>query len=215
MVHYDVQLIGGVAPPGQGGRDADGGGKTLVATLPLLNALTGRGVHLVTVNDYLARRDCEWMGPSSSSRTDRGLHRPAPAEFGAAPGGLPLRHRLRHQQRVRLRLPPGQHGHASGSARAAQAPLCHRGRGGQRPHRRGADSVDHLRPHTQGRRARFEQLKPKVVQLVQKQRQAVAAITRPRKLGDGADKETVRNGGLAWFRAHAACPRRSPHQVPE
>src|SRR3989442_11118229 len=64
MVPYDVQLIGGVAlHQGKIAEMATGEGKTLVATLPLyLNALTGRGVHLVTVNDYLARRDSEWMG---------------------------------------------------------------------------------------------------------------------------------------------------------
>lgn len=65
MVHYDVQLIGGVVlHKGRIAEMATGEGKTLVATLPVyLNALTGRGVHLVTVNDYLARRDAEWMGP--------------------------------------------------------------------------------------------------------------------------------------------------------
>ncbi len=65
MVHYDVQLIGGVAlHQGKIAEMATGEGKTLVATLPVfLNALTGKGVHLVTVNDYLARRDSEWMGP--------------------------------------------------------------------------------------------------------------------------------------------------------
>lgn len=65
MVHYDVQLIGGVAlHKGRIAEMATGEGKTLVATLPVfLNAITGRGVHLVTVNDYLARRDAEWMGP--------------------------------------------------------------------------------------------------------------------------------------------------------
>ena len=64
MVHFDVQLIGGVVlHRGQIAEMATGEGKTLVATCPLyLNALTGRGVHLVTVNDYLARRDAEWMG---------------------------------------------------------------------------------------------------------------------------------------------------------
>ena len=65
MVHYDVQLIGGSVL--HGGKVAEmqtGEGKTLVATLPVyLNALTGNGVHVVTVNDYLAKRDSEWMGP--------------------------------------------------------------------------------------------------------------------------------------------------------
>jgi len=65
MVHYDVQLIGGIAMhQGKIAEMQTGEGKTLVATLPMfLNALAGRGVHLVTVNDYLARRDSEWMGP--------------------------------------------------------------------------------------------------------------------------------------------------------
>jgi preprotein translocase subunit SecA len=65
MVHYDVQLIGGVAlHEGKVAEMQTGEGKTLVATLPVyLNALAGKGVHLVTVNDYLARRDSEWMGP--------------------------------------------------------------------------------------------------------------------------------------------------------
>ncbi len=65
MIHYDVQLIGGtVLHQGKIAEMATGEGKTLVATLPVfLNALTGRGVHLVTVNDYLAKRDSEWMGP--------------------------------------------------------------------------------------------------------------------------------------------------------
>lgn len=65
MVHYDVQLIGGVAlHRGNIAEMATGEGKTLVATLPVfLNALSHRGVHLVTVNDYLAKRDSEWMGP--------------------------------------------------------------------------------------------------------------------------------------------------------
>ena len=65
MLHYDVQLIGGIVlHSGKIAEMATGEGKTLVATLPVyLNALAGRGVHLVTVNDYLARRDSEWMGP--------------------------------------------------------------------------------------------------------------------------------------------------------
>ena len=64
MVHYDVQLIGGIVlHSGKISEMSTGEGKTLVATLPIyLNALPGKGVHVVTVNDYLARRDSEWMG---------------------------------------------------------------------------------------------------------------------------------------------------------
>ncbi|MGY6562657.1 MAG: preprotein translocase subunit SecA [Luteibaculaceae bacterium] len=65
MVHYDVQLIGGYAlHKGKIAEMQTGEGKTLVSTLPVfLNALTGKGVHVITVNDYLAKRDAEWMGP--------------------------------------------------------------------------------------------------------------------------------------------------------
>ena len=65
MIHYDVQLFGGVVlHKGKIAEMATGEGKTLVATLPVfLNALTGNGVHVITVNDYLAKRDAEWMGP--------------------------------------------------------------------------------------------------------------------------------------------------------
>ncbi|MBQ0079980.1 MAG: preprotein translocase subunit SecA [Alistipes sp.] len=65
MIHYDVQLFGGVVlHKGRIAEMATGEGKTLVATLPVfLNALAGKGVHMVTVNDYLAKRDAEWMGP--------------------------------------------------------------------------------------------------------------------------------------------------------
>ncbi|MEI7782603.1 MAG: preprotein translocase subunit SecA, partial [Planctomycetota bacterium] len=65
MRHYDVQLIGGIVlHSGAIAEMITGEGKTLVATLPAyLNALEGKGVHVVTVNDYLARRDMEWMGP--------------------------------------------------------------------------------------------------------------------------------------------------------
>jgi preprotein translocase subunit SecA len=65
MRHFDVQMIGGIVlHEGKIAEMKTGEGKTLVATLPAyLNALTGQGVHIVTVNDYLARRDAEWMGP--------------------------------------------------------------------------------------------------------------------------------------------------------
>ena len=134
--HYDVQLIGGIVlHQGKIAEMRTGEGKTLVATLPLyLNALTGRGVHLVTVNDYLARRDARWMAPiyhalgltvgvlQMAARTENGRNAflvdlektlpargPAPAAPGPPRRSLPGRHHLRHQQRVRLRLPARQH----------------------------------------------------------------------------------------------------------
>ena len=111
MRHFDVQLIGGVVlHQGKIAEMKTGEGKTLVATLPVyLNALSGRGVHVVTVNDYLAKRDSEWMG---KLYTFLGLtvgvivH---DLDDAAAARGLRLRRHLRHQQRVRFRLPARQH----------------------------------------------------------------------------------------------------------
>ena len=112
MRHFDVQLIGGmVLHHGKIAEMRTGEGKTLVATLPVyLNALAGKGVHVVTVNDYLAQRDADWMG-----RIYRflgltvGVEPAADGPRGEA-GRLRRRHHLRHQQRVRLRLPARQHG---------------------------------------------------------------------------------------------------------
>ncbi len=87
MVPYDVQLIGGIVlHEGKIAEMATGEGKTLVATMPLyLNALTGKGVHLVTVNDYLARRDSEWMGQIFTlPRPHRRLHPERDAASGSA-----------------------------------------------------------------------------------------------------------------------------------
>ena len=110
MVPFDVQLIGGIAlHQGKIAEMATGEGKTLVATMPLyLNALTGKSVHLVTVNDYLARRDSQWMG---AVYRYLGLtvgciqNQMQPEERRAA---LRHGHHLRHEQRVRVRLPARQ-----------------------------------------------------------------------------------------------------------
>jgi hypothetical protein len=87
-----------------------GEGKTLAATLPsYLNALTGRGVHIVTVNDYLALRDSEWMGKIHQfSGFDGRLY---PERYGRlrAQGSIRVRHHIRNEQRVRLRLPARQY----------------------------------------------------------------------------------------------------------
>ena len=88
-----------------------GEGKTLTATLPVyLNALTGKGVHVVTVNDYLASRDAEWMGRLYNFLgLTVGVNLPQmPREEKQA--AYARRHHLRHQQRIRLRLPARQHG---------------------------------------------------------------------------------------------------------
>ena len=111
MRHFDVQLIGGmVLHRGTIAEMKTGEGKTLVATLPVyLNALTGKGVHVVTVNDYLAKRDSDWMGR---------IFRFLGLTVGVIQHDLDdrerqeayaRRHHLRDEQRVRLRLPPRQH----------------------------------------------------------------------------------------------------------
>ena len=99
MRHFDVQLMGGIVlHRGNIAEMVTGEGKTLVATLPAyLNALEGKGVHVVTVNDYLARRDMEWMGPLYMSL---GLTVGAiQSQHGNARAaeGLSVRHHLRHQ----------------------------------------------------------------------------------------------------------------------
>ena len=125
MRHFDVQLIGGVVlHQGKIAEMKTGEGKTLVATLPVyLNALSGRGVHVVTVNDYLAKRDSEWMG---KLYTFLGL------TVGVIVHDLDDRERreayarrrhLRHQQRVRLRLPARQHEVRPERLRAARTQL--------------------------------------------------------------------------------------------
>ena len=110
--HFDVQMIGGmVLHEGKISEMKTGEGKTLVATLPVyLNALTGRGVHVVTVNDYLAKRDAEWMGQ---------IYKFLGLTVGVIVHGLDDAERkkqydcdvtLRHQQRTRLRLSARQRG---------------------------------------------------------------------------------------------------------
>jgi hypothetical protein len=138
MVPYDVQLIGGVAlHRGKVAEMATGEGKTLVATMPVyLNALAGRGVHLVTVNTYLAQRDSEWMGTIyrylGLTVDCIDLHEPGSPERR---GCVQRRHHVRHEQRVRLRLPARQHGARPGAARAAAALLRDHRRGRLDPHR--------------------------------------------------------------------------------
>ena len=147
MRHFDVQLIGGVVlHQGKIAEMKTGEGKTLVATLPVyLNALSGRGVHVVTVNDYLAKRDSEWMGKLYAflgltvgvivHDLDDNQRREAYGsdvtygtnnEFGFD--------YLRDNMKFDLRR-----------LRAARPQLFHRGRGGLHPDRRSADPAHHQR----------------------------------------------------------------------
>ena len=166
MRHFDVQLMGGVVlHQGKIAEAKTGEGKTFYPTLAaVLNSMTGRGVHVVTVNDYLARRDPQWMGPvfhflgvsvgmithdasfvfePGYPTSDERLINLRPVERRR---GLRRRRHLRHEQRVRVRLPARQHGGRARPAGPARAQLRDRRRGGQHPHRRGADAADHQRP---------------------------------------------------------------------
>lgn len=126
-----VQIIGGIVL--HQGRIAEmktGEGKTLVATLPAyLNALEGKGVHVVTVNDYLAKRDMEWMGKLYSFlglTVGCVVHGISEAERQRCISGG---HHIRYKQRIRLRLPERQYGHIQGSDDAERTQLRHHRRG--------------------------------------------------------------------------------------
>ena len=187
MRHFDVQLMGGMVL--HGGNIAEmvtGEGKTLVATLAAyLNALDGQGVHVVTVNDYLARRDAEWMSPLFQRPGHDRRGDPVGDGLGRAAGDLRLRHHLRHQQRVRLRLPPRQHEADQGAAVAGRAQLRDHRRGRQHPDRRGPDAADHLRPGLR-RRPQVRRGRP--------DRPAAQAGRPLRGQGEGADLPPERRG---------------------
>jgi preprotein translocase subunit SecA len=108
---FDVQLMGGIfLHQGNIAEMKTGEGKTLVATFPAyLNALTGKGVHIVTVNDYLAKRDAEWMGKvyAALGMTTGVSTRASPTTRSRR--RLRCRYHLCHQQRAWLRLPARQH----------------------------------------------------------------------------------------------------------
>ena len=159
MRHFDVQLIGGIAL--HNGKIAEmrtGEGKTLVATLPAyLNALAGKGVHVVTVNDYLAQRDADWMGRDLPLPGPHGRRQPVADGARRQAGCLRGRHHLRHEQRIRFRLSARQHGVHDRRTRAAPADVRDHRRGRLDPDRRGAHAADHLRP---GRRQHRHVLPP-------------------------------------------------------
>ena len=144
---FDVQMMGGIVlHEGDIAEMKTGEGKTFVAALALyLNALPATGVHLVTANDYLAKRDAEWNRPVFERL---GMTRRRDPEHDAvrrAQGRVRGRHHLRDELRVRLRLPARQHGRLEGRPRPARPRLRDRRRGRLDPDRRGAHAADHLR----------------------------------------------------------------------
>ena len=211
MIHYDVQLFGGVVlHKGKIAEMATGEGKTLVATLPVfLNALTGNGVHVVTVNDYLAKRDSEWMGPLymfhglSVDCIDR--HQPnsvarrqaylADITFGTNNEfGFDY---LRDNMAISPKdLVQRQHNYAivdevdSVLIDDARTPLIISG-----PVPKGEDQL-------------FESLCPLVERLVEAQKVlATKYLTDAKKLIASDDKKEVEEGFLALFRSHKALPK--------
>ena len=211
MVHYDVQLFGGtVLHRGKIAEMATGEGKTLVATLPVfLNALTGNGVHVVTVNDYLAKRDSEWMGPLyqfhglSVDCIDK--HQPnsdarrraylADITFGTNNefGFDYLRDNMASSPKD---LVQRKHNYAivdevdSVLIDDARTPLIISG-----PVPKGEDQL-------------FEQLRPLVERLVEVQRKlATQFLTDAKRLIASENKEEVEAGFLSLYRSHKALPK--------
>ncbi len=215
MVHYDVQLVGGVSlHRGSVAEMHTGEGKTLVATLPVfLNALTGRGVHLVTVNDYLAKRDSEWMGPlyefhgltvdcidkhQPNSESRREAYK-CDITFGTNNefGFDYLRDNMAKNPNM---LVQRRHHYAivdevdSVLIDEARTPLIISG------------------PTPKGDEQEFESLKPMVVKLIQVQQKAVQGfLTEAKKLlTDGLSKEENEVAGLALYRAFRGLPKSKP-----
>jgi len=212
MVHYDVQLIGGVAlHKGKIAEMSTGEGKTLVATLPMyLNALAGRGVHLVTVNDYLAKRDSEWMGPlyefhglrvdcidkHEPNGADRRKAYMADITFGTNNefGFDYLRDNMAHAPNA---LVQRKHHYAiidevdSVLVDDARTPLIISG------------------PTPKGEIHQFDEYKPRVEKLYNAQRQLVTKLLSEAKelLKDGGSKEQTEKAGLALLRAHRGLPK--------
>ena len=211
MVHYDVQLFGGVVlHKGKIAEMATGEGKTLVATLPVfLNALTGNGVHVVTVNDYLAKRDSEWMGPLymfhglSVDCIDR--HQPnsdarrqaylADITFGTNNefGFDYLRDNMAISPKA---LVQRQHNYAivdevdSVLIDDARTPLIISG-----PVPKGDDQL-------------FEQLRPQVERLVEAQKKlATQYLADAKRLIASNDKKEQEEGFLALYRSHKCLPK--------
>lgn len=208
MIHYDVQLIGGIAlHQGKIAEMQTGEGKTLVATLPLyLNALTGNGAHLVTVNDYLAKRDSAWMAPifqfHGLSVDCIDYHRPnsdgrraaynADITYGTNNefGFDYLRDNMAHTPKDLVQRP---HNYAivdevdSVLVDDARTPLIISG------------------PVPEGDRHEFNELKPKISDIVQKQRQHLTGVLAEAKksIASGDTKE----GGFLLLRVFRGLPK--------
>jgi preprotein translocase subunit SecA len=211
MVHFDVQLIGGVVlHQGKISEMATGEGKTLVATLPaFLNALAGRGVHLVTVNDYLARRDSEWMGPlyqfhgitvdcidkhEPNSLARRNAYK-ADITYGTNNefGFDYLRDNMARDPEELV-----QRGHHFAMVDEVDSVL-----------------VDEARtpliisgPVPRGDQHEFHDLKPRIFKVVEAQKKLVNQFLNDAKrlIGEGNDKE----GGIALYRAFRGMPKYKP-----
>ena len=216
MLHYDVQLIGGVAlHRGSVAAMQTGEGKTLVATLPVyLNALAGKGVHLVTVNDYLARRDSEWMGPLF--------------EFH----GLTVDCIDRHQPNSDARRQAYKADITYGTNNEFGFDYLRDNMAGdpdslvQRKHHYAiVDEVDSVLiddartpliisgPTPKGDQQQFEELKPNIKRLVDAQKALVTKILAEakKKLAtletDNANKEEIKDGSFLLFRAYRGLPK--------
>jgi preprotein translocase subunit SecA len=211
MLHYDVQLIGGVVlHEGKIAEMATGEGKTLVATLPaFLNALARRGVHIVTVNDYLAKRDSEWMGPLFMFH---GLRVDCIDKH--EPNSLARKNAYQADITYGTNNEFGFDYLRDNMARDPQE-LVQRGH-----HYAMVDEVDSVLideartpliisgPIPRGDEHEFYDLKPRIFKLVEAQKKLVTQYLNDAKklINDGNEKE----GGLALFRAHRGMPKHKP-----
>ncbi len=215
MVHYDVQLVGGIVlHQGKVAEMATGEGKTVVATLPVyLNALPGKGVHIVTVNDYLAKRDSEWMGV---------LY-----EFHGLKVECIDKHEPNSQQRRNAYLADITFGtnNEFGFDYLRDNMTGNPDELVQRPHNfvivDEVDSVliDDARtpliisgPTPQGDKQDFDELKPTILKLYNVQRSLVTKILADSKklLSDTSNPENEKKGGEFLFRAFRGLPKYKP-----
>ena len=195
--HFDVQVMGGAALHlGNIAEMKTGEGKTLVATAAVVPERDHRPRRARGHGERLPGQVPVGVdGPGPPLPRHGGRRDPVPDGSGGAAQGLPRRHHLRHQQRVRLRLPARQHGAQPGGLRAARAPLRHRGRGRLDLDRRGADAADHLRS---GRG-----LPPVVSRVRQAGRPAAAATSTTRSTRRSAPSRSWRPAST-WSRTGSA-----------